>query len=123
MTRLHFRPGLWYPDGVESCDRFAEFYREVGRRVRERRTLLGLTQEQLAERAGLKRASLGSIECGRQAVYVHTLCGLADAVGVQVAELLPQHPSGERVQTSDGRVQSQEELPDKTKAFLQMLLG
>jgi transcriptional regulator with XRE-family HTH domain len=65
------------------------FYAEVGRRIRVARSRAGLTQDALATRVSLSRTSVTNIEKGRQKVLLHTLCGLAAALGVAPADLLP----------------------------------
>jgi transcriptional regulator with XRE-family HTH domain len=65
------------------------FYSEVGRRVRQARERAGLTQDALAARVSLSRTSVTNIERGRQKVLLHTLCGLATAMGVDPVALLP----------------------------------
>jgi len=60
----------------------------VGARLREWRRRRGLTQEQLAERAGLSYKFIGEIERGTGNPTIDTLGHLADALGVEPAELL-----------------------------------
>jgi len=49
-----------------------------------------MTQEALAGRVGLSRASIANIERGRQNVLLHHACDIALALGLsQVADLLP----------------------------------
>ena len=57
-----------------------ELYRRLGRAVGERRRGLGLSQAEVAERIGMSRASLASLETGRQRIMVHQLFALADAL-------------------------------------------
>lgn len=67
------------------------FYRELGRRIRDRRTLKGLTQEKLGELLDpqVTRASIANIEMGAQRVLAHTLVQLAYHLGTSASELLP----------------------------------
>jgi transcriptional regulator with XRE-family HTH domain len=67
----------------------ALFYAEVGRRVRQARERVGLTQEDLAARVSLSRTSVTNIEKGRQKLLLHTLYGLAAALQVSPVALLP----------------------------------
>ncbi|MBS1884509.1 MAG: helix-turn-helix transcriptional regulator [Actinobacteria bacterium] len=60
------------------------FSRNVGL-IRRRR---GLSQEALAKRAGMQRDSVQKIEAGKRSVRLGTLLALADALGVDPAELL-----------------------------------
>ena len=52
--------------------------------VREQRTELGLTQEQLGQTVGLTRQSIIAIEQGRFTPSVHTALMLASALGSSV---------------------------------------
>ena len=67
----------------------AALYRAVGLRVRERRAALGLTQDALAEVVGTSRSSIANLERGRQYVPLHGLLAVAQALNVDLADLLP----------------------------------
>lgn len=58
--------------------------------LRRLRTDIGLSQEELAERAGLHRTYVSSIERGERNVSVVNICLLAEALGVEPSELLKQ---------------------------------
>lgn len=67
-----------------------EIYKPLGEAVAKRRKALGMTQEELASRVGLSRASIANIEVGRQKMLVHQLCAVADALELDsVEQLLP----------------------------------
>ena len=57
-----------------------EIYRIFGRRVSVERSALGMSQEELARRVGLSRASIANIEAGRQRVLLHQVLALAYAL-------------------------------------------
>lgn len=59
----------------------------LGRRVRELRTQAGLTQEALAERAGITWHYISSIERGLKAATVETLAKIATALDLSLSEL------------------------------------
>jgi transcriptional regulator with XRE-family HTH domain len=59
----------------------------VGRAVKEIRLREGLTQEELAERAGHHLTWISRVENGTQATGWPTLKRLADALGVKMSEL------------------------------------
>jgi len=63
-------------------------YRQVGRRVREIRKKMGLTQSTLGERAGITPDYLGRIERGHGAVTLETLSRIAAALSTPVRQLL-----------------------------------
>lgn len=62
--------------------------REFGRRVRERRLELSLSQEELAERADLHRTYISSLEQGRRNVAVRNVVRLAEALEMDPGDLL-----------------------------------
>lgn len=64
-------------------------YLELGVRVRRRREALDKTQEELATDVGVSRSSIANIERGQQHAAVHVLLGLAEALGMEMRELLP----------------------------------
>jgi transcriptional regulator with XRE-family HTH domain len=60
---------------------------KFGKRVREIRERMGLTQEQLADRSGLHRTYIGGIERGERNPSVVNVVRIAEALGVRVGEL------------------------------------
>ncbi|MGA4864076.1 helix-turn-helix domain-containing protein [Streptomyces lavendulocolor] len=61
----------------------------IGRRVQGARMDADLTQEKLAERTGISRTTLQSIEAGRNDPKISHLLLIATAVGVSIHDLLP----------------------------------
>lgn len=64
-------------------------YRHIGLLIKNRRKQLGLTQEKLAKRLAISRASLASIETGRQNVLVHQLYRFSTALQLEPKDFLP----------------------------------
>ena len=64
-------------------------YRHIGTILRDRRKLLRITQDKLARRLTISRASLANIETGRQRLLVHQLYRLAAELGLRPSDLLP----------------------------------
>jgi len=62
--------------------------RAVGERIRRLRSKKGITQDQLAELAGLNRVHLYRLENGRQSMTLHTLKIIAGTLGVRVRDLV-----------------------------------
>lgn len=58
----------------------------IGRRVRELREELQISQEELASRADLHRNYVGSVERGERDIGVGAVARLADALGLSLAE-------------------------------------
>lgn len=61
-------------------------YKNLATRIEELRRKRGMTQEQLAEKAGLHRAYFWDIENGRN-ISVKTAYKIAHALGVKLSEL------------------------------------
>jgi transcriptional regulator with XRE-family HTH domain len=68
----------------------------VATNVRRARQAGGVTQEKLADRAGLSSRYVGSIERGSVVISIVTLVELAKALGVEPAELLRLPPRRSR---------------------------
>ncbi|MGW2209894.1 helix-turn-helix domain-containing protein [Streptomyces sp. NPDC001781] len=62
--------------------------REIGAHIRRHRLHANLTQERLAEAAGLDRQSINRIEQGRQAAIIDNLIRIARALDVPLADLV-----------------------------------
>lgn len=62
----------------------------VGENIKYYRTKLGMTQEELAERAGINRSYLASLERGRRNTTLKTVEMLAKALGVSTTDLVSQ---------------------------------
>lgn len=61
-------------------DRLAEFH-AVAKLVIHRRTVLGITQRELARRIGTKETAISRLESGRHATNVRTLRRVFEALG------------------------------------------
>lgn len=61
----------------------------VAQEIYERRLALGLTQQEVADLAGLARSSLQALESGRSSSRLGSLLAVADVLGCTVA-LVPR---------------------------------
>jgi transcriptional regulator with XRE-family HTH domain len=57
----------------------------VGKRIRHRRWMVGMTQQQLADKVGIKFQQIQKYETGMNRVSASRLWDIADALGVQIA--------------------------------------
>jgi transcriptional regulator with XRE-family HTH domain len=71
-------------------DREREFLRRLGRRIRIERLSREWTQQHLGDVAGISRNFVSLLEQGGQGVDLLRLLRIADALGVALANLLPE---------------------------------
>ena len=64
----------------------------LGQRIRTRRKSLNLTQEELADRAGIDRSYIGGVERGERNVTFSVLCKIASALDSDVAGITKDIP-------------------------------
>lgn len=62
--------------------------RQFGRNLAEARGWEGLTQQQLADRTSLRKVDVARMEVGERCPRLDRVVRLADAVGLQVRDLL-----------------------------------
>ncbi len=62
--------------------------RQLGAAIRSARKERGLSQEALADAAGIDRSHMGKIERGERNVSVLNVARVADALGISVANLM-----------------------------------
>lgn len=65
-----------------------KFLRQIGRRIREHRLANEWTQEELANRCGLHRTFIGSVERGERNVSILNLRLISATLRIEVADLL-----------------------------------
>ena len=58
----------------------------VGKRVRELRNSMGISQEELADLAGLDRTYITSVECGKRNISIVNIEKLTNALQVSLKE-------------------------------------
>lgn len=57
----------------------------VGKRIRHRRWMVGMTQQQLADKVGIKFQQIQKYETGMNRVSASRLWDIAEALGVQIS--------------------------------------
>lgn len=108
-----------------SLVRDEEIYRVLGQLIAVRRKGFGLTQNELADKVHMSRASIANIERGRQKVMVHQLYRFAEALKVpEVGDLLPLTVVPNR-QNADflGVAFSNENISETNKALMSDLVS
>jgi transcriptional regulator with XRE-family HTH domain len=75
---------------VTDQDERRAYLHAFGRNLKVQRVRCGLTQEQLAARAGLHRTFIGVLERGEGGINIVELVPLAAALGVTARELIPE---------------------------------
>ena len=68
----------------EQKEKKTQFNLRIGRRIAALRKLAGMSQEQLADRAGLQRTHVSRIEAGKYDVTAYTVQLIAEALGMTV---------------------------------------
>jgi transcriptional regulator with XRE-family HTH domain len=75
----------------------------VGKRVRHRRWMVGMTQQQLAEKVGIKFQQIQKYETGMNRISASRLFDIAQAVSVPVAYFFEGMDGAETAQTTDAQ--------------------
>ena len=73
---------------VRTSDRKESARQRFARNLKAKRTDLGISQEALAEEAGLHRTYIGSVERAERNVSIDGMERLAKALGLDIADLL-----------------------------------
>lgn len=66
--------------------------RVFGQRVRNRREVLGLSQEAAAVRCGIHWTQLGKVERGQRSLRLETIVKIADGLDIDAGELVSKLP-------------------------------
>lgn len=85
-------------------------YQELGKRVRQQRMLAQMTQEKLAEKAGISFSFLGHIERGTRKASLDTLVKLCNALKVSPRVLLQDSLQDDLLGDNVGISESQKKL-------------
>jgi transcriptional regulator with XRE-family HTH domain len=93
----------------------------LGKRVRRRRRLLGLTQQQLAVAVGVRFQQIQKYECGGNRISAARLWQLCEALEVPVSYFFEGMASGDRPSTSAAQAEretfTRPETADLVRAY------
>jgi len=84
----HCEPEYEYYKGKEDKSAIKERDGKIGERIKRIRSEKGITQEQLADLTGIKRSNISRLESGKHTVTLPTLERIADALNIQVVQLI-----------------------------------
>jgi transcriptional regulator with XRE-family HTH domain len=70
----------------------------VGERIKRRRAELGLTQDELAQKAGISKSFLSDLENGKRSIGAETLLDLGRAMNVSLDFLMTGEESKDRAE-------------------------
>jgi transcriptional regulator with XRE-family HTH domain len=99
----------------------------VGKRLRRRRRLLGMTQQELASQVGVRFQQIQKYECGANRITASRLFDLARAMNVSVQYFFDGVPAGEAVPNAandaeqlEGDILSQKETLELVRAYYRL---
>ena len=95
----------------------------LGKRLRRRRRMLGLTQQQLADAVGVRFQQIQKYECGANRISAARLWQLAEALEVQVSYFFDglSDPSDSRDPSDgNGEMFARKETLDLVRAYYQL---
>ena len=98
-------------------------YKELGNHLRRARKSANLSQQSLADRVGLSRTSITNIERGRQRIPIHMLYMLANAVGVNPSDLLPDKDLVSSSHILDDKVKKKESLEEELMHWMRRVVS
>ncbi|MCG2725137.1 MAG: helix-turn-helix domain-containing protein [Elusimicrobia bacterium] len=76
-----------------------DIYKEIGKRILFARKTLNLTQENIAEAAGIETSFYGQIERGANIPSIFTLSKIAKALNIETSDLFPSSAKRQSPQT------------------------
>jgi transcriptional regulator with XRE-family HTH domain len=99
----------------------------VGKRLRRRRRLLGLTQQDLASQVGVRFQQIQKYECGANRITASRLFSLANALNVNINYFFDglaadgmQAPANDSADRLSGDILSQKETLELVRAYYRL---
>ena len=108
---------------------FDELYQELGRKIRQARERHSqrLSQDTLARRLGISRASVVNIEAGRQRAPLHLVWQIAELLGTDLTVLIPSREEllapASQVELDRGMMKQIEEAANGDPGTMKVLTG
>ena len=92
----------------------------VGKRIRHRRWMIGMTQQQLAEKVGIKFQQIQKYETGMNRVSASRLWDIAQAVEVPVSFFFEGLDKGHVAEAVEGDILADKEALQLVRAYYAM---
>ena len=92
----------------------------VGKRIRHRRWMVGMTQQQLAEKVGIKFQQIQKYETGMNRVSASRLWDIAQAVDVPVSFFFEGLDEGHVAEAVEGDILADKEALQLVRAYYAM---
>ena len=89
----------------------------VGKRIRHRRWMVGMTQQQLADKVGIKFQQIQKYETGMNRVSASRLWDIADALGVQIAFFFEGLTENQQTETPLGDMMADKEALELVRSY------
>ena len=91
--------------------------KDVGKRVRHRRWMVGMTQQQLADKVGIKFQQIQKYETGMNRVSASRLWDIADALGVQISFFFEGLAEDQVASAAQGDILADKEALDLVRSY------
>jgi len=82
-------------------------FKTIGRKIRERRQTLGITQEYIANQLDVNSSHISNIECGRANPSLTALVKIANILSCSVDYFLEEEYTYENAQKEDSSIETQ----------------
>ncbi|MFN3971892.1 MAG: helix-turn-helix domain-containing protein [Gemmobacter sp.] len=89
----------------------------VGKRVRHRRWMVGMTQQQLADKVGIKFQQIQKYETGMNRVSASRLWDIAEALGVPVAFFFEGLGASQQAEGIEGDMLADKEALELVRSY------
>lgn len=89
----------------------------VGKRIRHRRWMVGMTQQQLADKVGIKFQQIQKYETGMNRVSASRLWDIADALGVSISFFFEGLGDGQVVSQAQGDMMADKEALELVRSY------
>lgn len=94
---------------------------DFGTRIKQLREFVGLSQNELARRAGIAQSSLSYLESGSKSPSVETLLRICNALGITLADFFGQESSDIPADLRQLLREAEDLTPDQRKKLIEFI--